>query len=415
MRGEDKLREFAREQFAFEVIPVTKRITCIKGLGHSNSIVIEGERSVILIDTLDTDARAERLRSLIGERIGKPVETIIYTHSHVDHRGGAAAFADEVREVIMHAPVKKPLAYYDRINGILKKRTFRQFGYLLSDEETITQGLGIREGFAVGDGKRSVLPPTTVLTEEACERVIDGVRLSIVSAPGETDDTVFVWLPEDKVLCCGDNYYASWPNLYAIRGSQYRDVATWVASLDKIIDRGAEVLLPGHTKPLFGAAHVREVLGNYRDAIESVLMQTLDCIEKGMSMLESSKAVKLPDHLKDLPYLQEFYGTVAWTVKGIYCGYLGWFGGDAAELDPVTEAEWSTELFGLIGDEEKILARIRKAYAEGEYQKGIQLCGLLAKAGHPHDDLMKQGLEARGREMTSANARHYYIASAKEL
>ena len=349
------------------------------------------------------------------ERIGKPVKTIIFTHSHIDHRGGSAAFKEDQPEVLMHAPVKTPLAYYDRINGVLARRTIRQFGYLLDDEETITQGLGIREGHAVGDGKRAVLPATTMLTGEVYSSVIDGVSLSIVSAPGETDDTVFVWLPEDKVLCCGDNYYACWPNLYAIRGSQYRDVAVWISSLDKIISYGAEVLLPGHTKPLFGSECVKEVLKNYRDAIEYVLFQTLDCIEKGMSLLECSKVVQLPEKYKDLPYLQEFYGTVCWTVKGIYSGYLGWFDGNAVRLDPVSDSAWSTELFDLVGNKDKIVARIRALYDAGEYQKGLQLCELLAQAGHPETKLMKQGLTARGREMTSANGRHYYIASAKEL
>lgn len=95
-----------------------------------------------------------------------------------------------------------------------------------------------------------------------------------MSAIGEMDDELFVWLPDDKVLCCGDNYYGCWPNLYAIRGSQYRDVATWVDSLENMISYHAEALLPGHTIPIIGADEVKVTLSNYKEAIQYILFQT---------------------------------------------------------------------------------------------------------------------------------------------
>ena len=35
--------------------------------------------------------------------------------------------------------------------------------------------------------------------------------------------------------------------------------------------------------------------------------------------------VTLPPHLANHPYLTEYYGTVEWSVKAVYHGYLGWF------------------------------------------------------------------------------------------
>ncbi len=61
---------------------------------------------------------------------------------------------------------------------------------------------------------------------------IDGVLLTLCAAPGETEDQIFAWVDEHRVLFCGDNYYGCWPNLYAIRGGQYRDVDGWIHSLD---------------------------------------------------------------------------------------------------------------------------------------------------------------------------------------
>lgn len=415
MTAPERLQHHAETAYPYRVFQAGDRIRCVVGLGHSNSIAIEGDTSLILIDSLDSDQRGERLKSLLAEWTSKPVKTIIYTHGHPDHRGGSGAFRATAEEIIMSSPRKPALKYYDRLNDVLQKRTVRQFGYSLTDEECITQGIGIREGHAVGDGRYDFLPPTTLFTAQEEERVIDGVRLKLVSAPGETDDQLFVWLPEENVLCCGDNYYGCWPNLYAIRGSQYRDIAAWVDSLSLILSYQPKILFPGHTLPIYGEEEIQTTLGNFRDAIQSILLQTLDCMNQGMDMLEAVEQVKLPEKYRDLPYLQEFYGTVSWTVKGIYAGYVGWFDGNPVRLDPVPEREYSQEILALIGDADAVLSRIRELYAAGRYQMGLELCELLEKAGHADQALKKEGLTAIADTVTSANAHHYYLVCAKEI
>ena len=105
--------------------------------------------------------------------------------------------------------------------------------------------------------------------------------------PGETDDQILVWLPEKKVLCCGDNYYGCFPNLYAIRGSQYRDIAMWLDSLETLRSYPAEYLLPGHTAPIYGNEKIREVLGNFKDAIEYILsLIHISLVESHMFSME---------------------------------------------------------------------------------------------------------------------------------
>ena len=61
-----------------------------------------------------------------------------------------------------------------------------------------------------------------------------GLKLELIHAPGETNDQIVVWLPEKRVLIAADNYYESFPNLYAIRGTPHRDVTQWVRSLDRM-------------------------------------------------------------------------------------------------------------------------------------------------------------------------------------
>lgn len=414
----EKLRRHGEEAYGRKEYSINERIRCFVGFGHSNCTVIEGETSLILIDALDSGERARRLKEKLEQETGKTVETIIYTHGHPDHRGGAGAFQDTVKEIIAFAPKRVQLKYTERLNKVLGERTRRQFGYALTEEECITQGIGIREGHAVGDGVYEFLPPTTVYTEEKVERTIDGVRLELKAAVGETDDQIFVWLPDDQVLCCGDNYYGCWPNLYAIRGSQYRDIAAWTDSLKEIMAYPAKALLPGHTRPILGQEKIQEVLGNFCGAIESVLIQTLDCMNQGMTESETAEAVKLPEEYLGLPYLGEFYGTIDWSVRAIYHGYLGWFDGNPTNLNRLPDRVMAEEILDLAG-EEAVYARAEERYGEGNYQMTVQLCDLILQAGGRKEKeaqkLKGKSLMKLAERITSANGRHYYIDCAKEL
>ena len=295
MTGEQRLKAFAETSYKKTLTKVNHHIYHFLGYGISNSIAVIGDTSVILIDALDCPDYARELKRELAELTDKPVKTIIYTHGHPDHRGGAGAFRDTVEEVIAFAPAKSLLKYYDRLNHVLNQRGMYQFGYELTDEEAISEGIGIREGRAVGKGEFDPIPPTTLYREKEVERIIDGVKLKMVSTPGETDDQIFVWLEEDKVICTGDNYYGCWPNLYAIRGTQYRDIAAWIEALDEILACEAEALLPGHTRPLIGKELVQEQIGTFRDAIAYVLLETLDCMNQGMTMSQTVEKVKLPE------------------------------------------------------------------------------------------------------------------------
>ena len=415
MTGEQRLKDFTEKNYQKTLTKVNDHIYHFLGYGISNAVAVLGETSVILIDALDSTGYGEEMKADLARLTDKPVKTIIYTHGHPDHRGGAGVFRDTVEEVIAFAPKKPVLKYYDRLKDVLNQRGAYQFGYGLTDEETISQGIGIREGWAVGKGSLDFIAPTTIYHEDEVERVIDGIKLKMVSAAGETDDQIFVWLEEDQVICTGDNYYGCWPNLYAIRGTQYRDIAAWADTLGVILSYDAKALLPGHTRPVMGREQIKDQIGTFRDAIEYVLLETLDCMNKGMTISETAEQVKLPEKYLDKEYLGEFYGTVEWSVKSIYCGYVGWFDGNAAGLMPVSDSKYQTVIRELIGDE-KLKEKIKAYMNEGQFQIALQLLELAdGKESSEYRELKKEALLKRAGQMTSANARHYFIASAKNL
>ena len=141
-------------------------------------------------------------------------------------------------------------------------------------------------------------------------------------------------------------------------------------------------------------------------------------MNKGLTADELASTVKLPRKFTQLPYLGEFYGTVAWSVRSIYNGYVGWFDGNPTNLNKLPPKKYALKMLDLIGGEAKIIAEIKKSLTCNELQWAIELCDILIGSGKKTKigkQLKSEGLMALSKLETSANGRHYYIACAKEL
>jgi alkyl sulfatase BDS1-like metallo-beta-lactamase superfamily hydrolase len=262
------------------------------------------------------------------------------------------------------------------------------------------------------------LDPTRTFSGDQESLTIVGIRLQLLHTPGETRENIAVWLPDKRVLMTGDDFYRAFPNLYPIRGGRLRPPEPWIASLGKMLALQAEHLVPGHTRPITGAVNVRAALTAYRDAIQSVLVQTLAGMQKGERPDELVEHVKLPPQLADNPYLQEFYGSVAWSVRAIYAERLGWFDGNATHLFPLTVRERAAKVIELAGGSEQVLARARAALAAREFQWAAELAdyALAVDSGNGDAKRVKaQALTELGERQINANARNYYLSAAQYL
>src|SRR5438876_9548985 len=77
----------------FEVVPGVYQV---RGLDIANMTLIEGERGVIVVDTLTSIEGARAAMELYFQHRGKrPVAAVIFTHTHTDHWGGARGVIDD--------------------------------------------------------------------------------------------------------------------------------------------------------------------------------------------------------------------------------------------------------------------------------------------------------------------------------
>ena len=406
------------EEFTPRVEEVVEGVHVAIGYGLANSILIEGTDGVIIVDTMESMEAGRKVRAAFDKVTQKPVKAIIYTHNHADHIFGAKALAgDSEPEVYSHASTNH---YINRIVNILRpaifKRSMRQFGPLLPEGGVENCGIGPHLDLDQ-DSEPGLLRPTKTFDGENMKTTIAGVEIELVFAPGETPDQIFVWLPQKKVLLPGDNIYKSFPNLYAIRGTAYRDVMDWARSLDKMRSLKPEVLIPSHTGPVVGQVEVYSMLTNYRDAIQYVHDQTIRGMNKGLTPDELVEAVRLPQRLATLPYLQEFYGTVEWSVRSIFSGYLGWFSGDAANLSPVTGTARSEHFAKLAGSPEALAAAAEAALSAGDTRWAVELARELARLEGQREvaaKILEDGFRTLAEQSRSANGRNYYLTQALE-
>lgn len=414
---EEKLRQHS-EEFRRELVKVTEDVYVAVGFGASNASMIVGKSGLIIVDTTEGTTTAAEVMAAFREVSDKPVKAIIYTHSHRDHISGASVFAGtDEPAVYARENFANELVGGTSIGAILGKRTRRQFGFgLESETERINIGIGKEVGSrGLGAG---YVPATVTVGEERYRIEIAGIPVEMVAAPGETDDQMYIWLPQQKVLFPGDNFYKAFPNLYPIRGSRYRDVSKWSDSLDKMRDEKPAYLVPSHTRPVTGSAEVEKALGDYSAAIRYVHDKTVEGINQGLTPDQLAESVVLPDKLASSPYLQEFYGSVPWGVRSVFSGYLGWFDGNPTNLYPLSEVENAQRIVALGGGPEKVLKNLKNAVKTRDYQWALQLSDYLIAFPYRVDEVTAikvTALKGISKLQVNAPARNYYLSVAKEL
>ncbi len=411
------------QEFEKGIEQITEGVWIAIGYGLANSILIEGDDGLIVIDTLETLEEGRVVAAEFRKLSDKPLKAIIYTHNHTDHVFGAQAFVDILAqddtpvEVFAHETTEY---YVNRIvseyRPIITARSFRMFGTHLDEAGLVNDGIGPRLSINENSGFGFIKPTQTV--DRELETTVAGVKLKLVHAPGETNDQLFIWLPERQVLAVGDNLYKTFPNLYTIRGTPYRSLKDWAASLDKMRMLPVEHIAPSHTRPLHGADEIQRVLTNYRDAIRFVYDQTVRWMNAGLTPDEIIEKVKLPPHLASEPYLQEFYGTVAWSARSVFTGNLGWFDGNPATLNPLPPREEAEKMADLAGGLGKLKQQMTDAVDASEYQWALQLSDWALRLA-PEDGEAREAritaLTRLGEAASNPNARHYYLMSALEL
>jgi len=440
--AEVSLREHSKI-FKERIEKVTDGVYVAIGYALSNMIFLEGDDGIVIVDTTESGVVARNILAQFRKKVSnKPLKAIILTHFHIDHIQGAKALVEDHLnqdiEIYAHSTQSYESKKFGHLGPSAFPRGLRQFGRILEyKHESVNSGIGPFLKIPTYP-VYSIQEPTTTFSKNLSV-VISGLVIEMYHTPGETDDAITIWLPKQKVILPGDNIYESFPNMYAIRGSPARNAYQWYTSLEFTRSLNAEYMVPSHTGPLIGKSYIKSTLTAYRDAIQFVHDQTVRQMNEMVEIDDIVQMVTLPTNLKEHRFLQEFYGTVAWSVRGVYNSYIGWFDGDPVNLYPTTKKDFSKRLSELLlrkdhhelkGYElllkyaDESIERSNRNFRRNKLQLNDELqwaLELISYAKHSCENCVQAKtayvdiLIKIATTMKSANARNYYLTCAKEI
>jgi alkyl sulfatase BDS1-like metallo-beta-lactamase superfamily hydrolase len=332
----------------------------------ANVIGLSTDEGLLLVDT-GSEFLARACHETLRTWSPDPLHTAVYTHGHVDHVFGVPIFEEEAQtngwpapRVIAHEHLPDRFDRYiltAGYNAIINQRQFKAPNLRWPTEYRY--------------------PDETY--HDHHHVTLAGETFELHHAKGETDDATWVWAPERKVLCTGDLFIFAVPNCGNPQKVQ-RYPREWATALRAMVDKGADVLLPGHGLPIVGAERVRQALTDTIEYLESLVDQALALMNAGARLDDLVHGVQPPAHLADRPYLQPVYDEPEFIVRNIWRLYGGWYDGNPAHLKPAREAALAHELADLAGGAARLADRALDLASAGDLRLAGHLAELAALA-----------------------------------
>lgn len=413
------------KQYAQKCYKVCEGVYQSVGYGLSNTVMIEGKTGMIIIDTNDSIEAAQMDYEEFKKVCDKPVSAIIYSHTHYIMGTRAYIPKGKEQEVEIWAHEDHLQNVMDVFSDIMPSY-FRRL-YINTGNFLPREGENGYCGGALGPFYTSpyvenptqeyITPNHLVSSQPKSEHIIDGVKFEFYPSFSECSDSMIIYMPEKNVAHTNH----AWPvfaNLYTLRGELFRHPLKWIHGIDVMRHIGIEHLVGGHGVPISGKEELYTILTEYRDGIQFLYDRTIKGMNQGKSPDEIIRDLKVPKHLVTGRITKEVYGEMEYYIKGIYRGFIGWFGYDATELHPVTKEFEAHRIIEGFGGVDKVVVAAQTALENREYSWAAQLATYVLKL-HPNQVDAKQIKAGAFLEMahrtTATTTRYWYTTQAITL
>ena len=276
---------------------------------ESNSLIVIGDDSVLVLDANRTPATARAVVAEIRKLTDKPVRYVVNSHWHDDHIFGNQSYKEAFPQVefVAHRNTREDMEKlaFPHIQGGINR-----FTKALSDAETQLKTGAKPNGEKLTDKERAQLGEEVKVYRDVLPKIKD-IRLVLPTVTfdqrltlyqgareiqilyfgrGNTRGDVAVYLPRERVLATGDLLVHPVPFAY---GSF---LGEWIDAMKKMRELDARVIVPGHGPVMRDKEYVDTVIA----LLESVVSQVRDAVKRGLSLEETRKAVKLEEFRRRL-------------------------------------------------------------------------------------------------------------------
>jgi alkyl sulfatase BDS1-like metallo-beta-lactamase superfamily hydrolase len=404
---------------------VTEGIWQLRGFDIANMTLIEGRSGWIVVDPLTCRESAAAALAFARKHLGdKPVTGLVYTHSHIDHFGGALGIlsAEEAKQrqipiVASEGFVEEATSENVMVGTAMGRRSSYQFGKDLPRSPLGLVDTGL--GKAVAYGTFGLLPPTVLVTQPKQELVIDGLRFVFHNVPGaEAPAELSFSVPERRAYNGAEILAQTMHNLLPVRGAKVRDALRWAGYLQQALDElgDADVYLAQHNWPIWGRERIVDFITRQRDLYKYTHDQTVRHINAGLTPREIAERIVLPPSLSGFG-VRGYYGDLRHNVKAVYQHYLGAYDGNPANLNPLPPQDAAKRYVDLAGGVEPLVSAAQSAFDRGDYRWAAELLNhaVLGAQQEGAKRLLIRTYEQLGWQSEAATWRNSYLTAAAEL
>ncbi|MFI8997848.1 MBL fold metallo-hydrolase [Streptomyces sp. NPDC053542] len=222
----------------------------------NNAGLVVGGDTAVLVDTVATRPRAERLRAEVAKVVPGGPGLVVNTHFHGDHHFGNSLFTPRAT-VVAHE---------------------------LARTEILRAGLGLTQLWPDVDwGDIELAPPTLTFRDSLRLHLGDLTAELRHPGPAHTTNDTIVWIPERQVLFSGDIVMAG-VTPFCLMGSVEGSVRT----VRELRSLGATTIVPGHG-PVSGPS----VLDDTEEYLLWIQRIAREGYEAGRTALETARRADL--------------------------------------------------------------------------------------------------------------------------
>ena len=349
----------------------------------SNTFVVDTSAGQVIIDTSRPPASRAHFELLKKDGVDNPAYVIL-THGHGDHTGGVALWKAAGAKIVAQKNMPEFLDYQRRLAGFFATRNGAQFQFAGSAGVAAPRAGQAGAPAASASTDAPQLKPD-IMFDDHMTLTVGDTRFELYHTPGETPDMLTVYVPKLKAAFVGDNFYESFPNMYTLRGTRPRWAMDYITSLEKVMSLKPEIVLPSHGPPIVGAANAEKQVKRMHDAIVYVHDAVLAGMNAGKDVHTLMQEIRLPPELD----VGEGYGKIAWSVRGIFESYAGWFDGDPANMFPKGRESVSPNLVALAGGPKKIAEEAMKLLGEGKNVEALNLTSIGLEGAPGDKDVLR--------------------------